>query len=237
MNATQQAGPSRPKGPGGRPRSGASPTGLGTREDILAASAELFCSRGFGGTSTHAIAQTAGIRQASLYHHFSSKSEILLELLVGTVSPSLEAASLLAPRHHEFGAESRLWALCFSDVSLLLSGPVNVGSLYLLPELQDGNFDTFHRLRAELEGCYRNLVENIDSVIQPPSEAAAIVSGLVESVILRRRRESTLPADCARTTSSAALRALGLNESEVTRAQVEGTKALEILELSHSPIP
>src|SRR4051812_15982382 len=142
----------------GRPRvAGPSPTGLGTRADILQAGAQLFCTVGYGSTSTHAIARGAGIRQASVYHHFGGKHEILPTLLAGTGHPSLDQARLLLARDEP--AAARLWALCVSDVRLLTSGPVNVGSLYLLPEVDDERFTRFHELRAELEDAYRRLLE------------------------------------------------------------------------------
>lgn len=70
----------------GRPRKN-SPRRRGStaREEILDASAELFTTQGFATTSTHQIADAVGIRQASLYYHFPSKTEIFLTLLQSTV--------------------------------------------------------------------------------------------------------------------------------------------------------
>ena len=48
-----------------------------TREEILAAAAGLFAERGYAATSTRLIADTVGIRQASLYYHFANKEQIL----------------------------------------------------------------------------------------------------------------------------------------------------------------
>ena len=80
----------------GRPRK-QSPRRRGdtARDEILDASAELFTTRGFATTSTHQIAEAVGIRQASLYYHFPSKTEIFLTLLNSTVAPSTELAERL----------------------------------------------------------------------------------------------------------------------------------------------
>ena len=80
----------------GRPRKN-SPRRRGNtaREEILDASAELFTTRGFATTSTHQIADAVGIRQASLYYHFPSKTEIFLTLLKSTVEPSMALAAEL----------------------------------------------------------------------------------------------------------------------------------------------
>ncbi len=52
-----------------------------TRDQILDAAAQVFSKKGFHGASMSDIADTVKLQKASLYHHVSSKQEILLELL------------------------------------------------------------------------------------------------------------------------------------------------------------
>src|SRR3972149_10217136 len=52
-----------------------------TREDILDAAAQVFRKKGFHGSSMADIAEAVKLQKASLYHHVSSKQEILLALL------------------------------------------------------------------------------------------------------------------------------------------------------------
>jgi len=52
-----------------------------TRDDILDAAAQVFRQKGFHGASMADIADAVKLQQASLYHHVSSKQEILLALL------------------------------------------------------------------------------------------------------------------------------------------------------------
>ena len=52
-----------------------------TRDDILDAAAQVFRQKGFHGASMSAIADAVNLQKASLYHHVSSKQEILLALL------------------------------------------------------------------------------------------------------------------------------------------------------------
>lgn len=52
-----------------------------TRDDILDAAAQVFRLKGFHGASMNDIASAVNLQKASLYHHVSSKQEILLELL------------------------------------------------------------------------------------------------------------------------------------------------------------
>jgi len=52
-----------------------------TREDILEAAAQVFRQKGFHGASMADIAEAVNLQKASLYHHVSSKQEILLAIL------------------------------------------------------------------------------------------------------------------------------------------------------------
>lgn len=52
-----------------------------TRDDILDAAAQVIRQKGFHGASMADIAKAVDLQKASLYHHVSSKQEILLALL------------------------------------------------------------------------------------------------------------------------------------------------------------
>jgi AcrR family transcriptional regulator len=51
------------------------------RDEILEAAASIFSQKGYHAASMQDIAAAVSLQKASLYHHFSSKQEILLELL------------------------------------------------------------------------------------------------------------------------------------------------------------
>jgi AcrR family transcriptional regulator len=52
-----------------------------TRDDILDAAAQVIRKKGFHAASMADIAESVNLQKASLYHHVSSKQQILLELL------------------------------------------------------------------------------------------------------------------------------------------------------------
>jgi len=64
-----------------------------TREDILEAAAQVFRHKGFHGASMKDIADAVSLQKASLYHHVSSKQEILLEILERALQMLLERIS------------------------------------------------------------------------------------------------------------------------------------------------
>lgn len=67
-----------------------------TREDILEAAAQVFRQKGFHGASMQDIAEAVNLQKASLYHHVSSKQEILLALLNRALELLLERISAIS---------------------------------------------------------------------------------------------------------------------------------------------
>lgn len=70
-----------------------------TRDDILEAAAQVFRQKGFHGASMANIAEAVNLQKASLYHHVSSKQEILLELLDRALELLLERISPIATQN------------------------------------------------------------------------------------------------------------------------------------------
>ncbi len=173
----------------GRPRKN-SPRRRGStaREEILDASAELFTTQGFASTSTHQIAEAVGIRQASLYYHFPSKTEIFLTLLNSTIEPSLGLAEELD--NSSASAEQRLWALVAAESRLLLTSGWNVGRLYQLPVAKSEEFSDYHEARDGLREYFRNFAAAIVGKDDPRVE---LPFHIALSVIEMRPNNGTPP--------------------------------------------
>ncbi|MEV6791975.1 helix-turn-helix domain-containing protein [Streptomyces sp. NPDC051320] len=211
----------------GRPRASPRPeSGLSAREELLAAASELFTSRGYAATSTRAVAERAGMRQATMYHYFAGKEDLLAALLEGTVTPSLTLArGLLEDDGAGAGerpapAEARLWYLCRSDVELLCGGPHNLGGLYLLPEIRTERFADFGRVRGELKCAYGKLLAATASCGSLGTGELRLrtdlVFGLIESVILVHRSAPDRSVQVfASATADAALRVAGVPEEDL----------------------
>lgn len=199
---------------------------MSAREELLAAAAELFTTRGYTATTTRAVAERAGMRQASMYHYVGGKEDLLAELLEGTVTPSLALArALLADAARP--AETRLWDLCNSDAALLCAGPHNPGALYLLPEVASERFAGFRRARADLKSAYAQLLGATGpGAALDPTELAFrsdLLFGLIEGVILVHRSAParSVPAFAA-AAADAALRIAGVGPAELTRLRGAG---------------
>ncbi len=201
--AVTQLGPGRPRLEPRR-RQGQTP-----RAEILDAAAELFTTKGYASTSTRGIADAVGIRQASLYHHFSAKDDILDALLDETVTGPLELAGRLRDRPES--PQVRLYALAWFDVRQLCAARWNLGALYLLPELRSERFAAFRLRREELRGHYEQLAGEVIGAADGPhvSGAQVLPFRLVESVINIRSDEGSSPEYADRLIPDAALHMLG----------------------------
>jgi len=67
------------------------------KTDILAVAGDLFSERGYHATSMRELAETLGLRSASLYTHIASKEEILWEI-VNQVADQFLAQAEAVPR-------------------------------------------------------------------------------------------------------------------------------------------
>lgn len=128
------------------------------------------------------IADAVGIRQASLYHYFSNKDDILAALLETTVvTPLARARELLTddgpPLH-------RLLDLARFDAQQLVATRWNLGSLYLLPEIADDRYTQFRSARAELAQAYETLTA--EALGDPTDTRKLLPFRLVESIIMMR---------------------------------------------------
>ncbi|MFF1830515.1 TetR/AcrR family transcriptional regulator [Paenarthrobacter sp. NPDC058040] len=195
------------------------------REQILDAAAALFATNGFSATSTRAIAERVGIRQASLYYHFATKEDILDELLTASVRPGLDAV-----RHLEglvpdtASAAAALHALVVFDTKALMRATHNFAILWLLPEVQGERYDDFRLQRQELQAAYGRLgtAACSEAVASSLSEEqlGAILIHLTE-LISQLRRSGEPDASYPEAIAATALRACGLDDAAIVAAAAE----------------
>lgn len=192
--------PGRPRAKSGT-RRGNSPS-----EEILDAAAELFTTLGYSGTSTRAIAEAVGVRQASIYTHFASKAAMLNALLQGTVRDMLELVENLSD---DISPQEQLFTLAHKDISQLLAGKWNIGILYLLPEVAGEEFAEFRKIRSALRFQYRRLAKECRPDLIDSSAELDLPFRIVESAISQRQDQPAEPIDPT-PWSEAALRSIGI---------------------------
>jgi AcrR family transcriptional regulator len=191
--------------------------GSTARDEILDAAGELFTTLGYAGTSTRNIADSVGIRQASLYHYFKNKDDILSALLGQTVVPTLSFIPSLLGAEPALSAAEHLHALAAFDGGQLLSGRWNLGALYLLPELRDAKLEPFWSDRERLRLHYLALSRAVIDQTGVHAAAADLPFRLVESLV----NMWSVPAGPERTelpvhVADACLRVLGIPDDAIT---------------------
>lgn len=82
-----------------------------TRNAILTTATKLFLEHGFGGTSTRDIAKQIGITQPALYHHFSDKEELYLDVLTELCGKVRQETNKVL-RKTDLDPEERLLQIC-----------------------------------------------------------------------------------------------------------------------------
>jgi AcrR family transcriptional regulator len=157
--------------------------GRTARDEILDAAGELFTTLGYTSTSTRTIAEAVGIRQASLYHYFNTKDDILCALLSQTVAPTLSFIQCLMEADPALTAAEHLHALAMFDGGQLLSGRWNLGALYLQPELRGARLEPFWSDRERLRLHYFALSRAIVNDTGVDEAAADLPFRLVESLV------------------------------------------------------
>lgn len=130
------------------------------RDDVLEAAASLFATKGYAATSIRDIGQRVGILSGSLYYHFSSKEEILLEAHARGVAQVTKAAEEALARVGDQPWD-RIAAVCAAHLEVLL-GPSPFSQVITpqFPSHFEGSVrTTLLEQRDGYETIFRNLVE------------------------------------------------------------------------------
>jgi AcrR family transcriptional regulator len=140
-----------------------------TRDEILAAAAQIFSQKGFHATSMQDIAEAVNLQKASLYHHVSSKQEILVDVL--DMALDLFIANMQAVMASPLPPDEMLRQAMLTYMSTILQQR-DLASVLLLehrslePELHSRHIprrDRFESLWRDLiqqgleAGCYRTV--------------------------------------------------------------------------------
>jgi AcrR family transcriptional regulator len=156
--------------------------GTSRREQILAAAAELFASRGFHGASIDDLGAAVGISGPAIYRHFPSKDAMLRDMLVG-ISERLLAEGRLRVRQAD-GPAAALRALVGWHVEFALTEPALITvQERALASLAEADQQHVRRLqRRYVETWVDAIVAAVPAADEAAARAAAhAVFGLINS--------------------------------------------------------
>lgn len=109
-------------------RSGDVTTANPTRTEILDAATKLIVERGYSGCTMRAVADSVNIKAGSLYYHFSSKDEIIEEILNSGIATLLQQVQA---RLDSFSASAAFAERLEAAVQTHISCMIGPGTRYM----------------------------------------------------------------------------------------------------------
>lgn len=150
-----------------------------TRDEILDAAALIFREKGYHATSMRDIAQAVELKKGSLYHHVSSKQDILLALLdraLDLIIHDLEAVAGQELSPTDKLRQAMETYLVFLTEHLSLSSVLLLEHRSLEPELHDAHIPR----RDHVESIWRDLIrEGVEVGVFQDVDPAGAVRGLL----------------------------------------------------------
>lgn len=139
------------------------------RDDILRAAAALFASKGYAATSIRDIADSVGLLSGSLYYHFASKEEILLEAHARGVAQVTEAVRAAIAAHSQ--PWQTITAACQAHLSVLL-GP-SPFSQVITPQFPGSFEGTLRQTLLDQRNDYEALLKGLVADLSLPDKVDA----------------------------------------------------------------
>lgn len=151
-----------------------------TPRRIRASAIDLFAERGFHGTGIRDIAGAAGTTLSSLYHHFGSKDDLLLDIMFASTVPLVRAAEraraeLTTPSERlAVLVEQHVWSHVTDRLAKIVTDTE-------LRALTDERRDKALALRDEYEALWRTTVaEGVDEGVFSVTHPKSLTIGLLE---------------------------------------------------------
>jgi len=169
-----------------------------TRDEILEAAAQIFSEKGFHAASMQDIARAVNLQKASLYHHVSSKQEILLALLDKALDILIDAIGEVAAA--SLPPQEKLREAIRVYLEILTSQRGLSAVLLFEHRSLDADLRARHIPRRDrFEGLWRGLLQEgvDDGVFQcsDPALAARALLGVMNWTITWYRADGLLDAD------------------------------------------
>ena len=169
-----------------------------SRDDILEAAAQIFRQKGFHAASMQDIAQAVNLQKPSLYHHVTSKQEILLALLDQALD--LLIAQMEEVMRQPLPAEEKLRQGIQVYLGTMLENSDLAAVLLLEHRSLESQYQTRHIPRRDrFEGLWRQMVadglEQGDFEQVDPTLTARALLGVMNWTITWYRPNGPLSAD------------------------------------------
>lgn len=174
------------------------------RELLLNLAEQAMCARGYGGFSYADIARDAGIRKASIHHHFPSKQDLGLAVLE-------RYGERLVQRFRQIRQDSRSGGQALTAIiDLYRSRADNGGMLCLCAALSGDSHAIDDRMRSALQRTNELVTASIEEILvigrgdrsisvggDPKAEATSILAMLQGAQLMARVTRNPATFDAA----------------------------------------
>lgn len=149
--------------------------GIAKREEILDRALEVFAAKGYRKASLREIAESVGLSQAGLLHHFSSKEELFAEVL--RKRDEVDAAG---------GDLSTDWSDAFDGLVGVIRHNAQVpGLVQLYATISAEAADPDHPGHDYFVSRYRQIVGGLEQSIRSEQEAGRVRAGVDARMLAR----------------------------------------------------
>jgi AcrR family transcriptional regulator len=125
---------------------------------LVAEAARLFRTKGYGETTTRELAERMGLQKASLYHHMSTKEELLFQICIEALEHMNEAVES-ASAGYESAFDSLQHAIIAHIESALGDADMHATMLIEMRGLSDAHSESVRSGRRSYEARFRRLLE------------------------------------------------------------------------------
>lgn len=144
-----------------------------TREDVIRIAVKQFNTHGYEATSMGALALTLGVSKSAIYHHITSKEEILVEATdhaLEALFDVIDTADIT-----EGDAKNRLSSVISGATRVLCENPENVTLLLRLR----GNTEVEKQILERRRQITRRLIDFVDAAQEEGAVRSNLDAGMV----------------------------------------------------------
>jgi AcrR family transcriptional regulator len=150
-----------------------------TDAEIVQAATRIFREKGYHATSMQDIADAVGLLKGSLYHHISSKQELLLEVFEGGIRVAIELLEEVA--RADLPPAEKLRQAIARHIEIV-TGDLDQATVFIMEAraLTPDQRRRFVAQRDYFEGLFRQIIqEGIDAGVFRPVDANLITFALM----------------------------------------------------------
>lgn len=168
-----------------------------TREQILEAAAQIFREKGFHAASMKDIAEAVNLQKGSLYHHVSSKQEILVDILDQALDMLIEG--MMGVVEQSVAPDKKLRIAVMTYLEALTRRPDLAAVLLLEHRSLEPEYRKRHIPRRDrFENLWRQIIdEGLEQGIfesENPGLAVKALMGVINWTIMWYRPDGALSA-------------------------------------------